>query len=176
MSTPKEESRTAKAAERKEREAEETESGEEGEVEHGRDDAGNVVLKMAQRGEFKKLGDFLDEAGTEEEKRLLAFSDEDGYTALHRASYNGRVRTMRLLLSRGADVEAPTHDGWRPLHCATRWNQLEAMELLLRAGADVNARTQGGLTPLMLAASRVRPFDSFFFFLVQLLFPDLSHL
>ena len=111
MSTPKEESRTAKAAERKESEAEEAESGEEGEVEHGRDDAGNVVLKMAQRGEFKKLGDFLDEAGTEEEKRLLAFSDEDGYTALHRASYNGRVRTMRLLLSRSAKHKAQSKRG-----------------------------------------------------------------
>ncbi|EGD75325.1 hypothetical protein PTSG_06975 [Salpingoeca rosetta] len=113
------------------------------------------VLKMAQRGEYRHLGDLLDGVGDEVEvQRLLAHQDEDGYTPLHRASYNGRVRTIKLLLSRGAKVDIKTNEGWQPLHCATRWNQLEAMELLLRAGADVNATTNGGLTPLLLAASR----------------------
>lgn len=76
-----------------------------------------------------------------------------GYTPLHRASYNGRLRAIGVLLSRGADVDARTREGWTPLHSAARWAKAKAVTLLLENGANVNARTDGGQTALHLASS-----------------------
>ena len=45
--------------------------------------------------------------------------DEDLYTPLHRASYNGHTEVMRVLLKHGADPNAPTLEGWTPLHSGT---------------------------------------------------------
>lgn len=69
--------------------------------------------------------------------------DEDGYTPLHRASYNGRLRAIGYLLSQNADVSARTEDGWTALHCAARWAKPKAVTLLLENGADINATTKG---------------------------------
>ena len=79
--------------------------------------------------------------------------DSDGYTALHRAAYNGHAKAIELLLSFGADICARTMDGWQAIHCACKWNKTSAVEMLLQQGADPNSRTNGGLTPLHMAAS-----------------------
>ena len=79
--------------------------------------------------------------------------DSDGYTALHRAAYNGHTEAIQLLLSVGADVSARTMDGWQAIHCACKWNKTSAVEVLLQEGADPNSQTNGGLTPLHMAAS-----------------------
>ena len=53
---------------------------------------------------------------------LINVKDSDGYTALHRASYNGHLDVISQLISSGASVVARTDDGWQPLHCACRWS------------------------------------------------------
>lgn len=82
--------------------------------------------------------------------------DEDQYTPLHRACYNGHTSVVEFLLSEGASLEARTIDGWQPLHCACRWNKTEVASLLLQNGAAVNSQTNGGQTPLHLASSNDR--------------------
>ena len=57
------------------------------------------------------------------EPTLLNCRDEDGYSPLHRACYNGHADVVKVLLPRGADVQAKTEDGWQPLHCACRWGE-----------------------------------------------------
>lgn len=89
----------------------------------------------------------------EQDPELVRSVDEDCYTPLHRASYNGHVALCELLLRYGADVHSRTSDGWSPLHCACRWNQVGVASLLLQAGSDVNCLTKGKQTPLHLAAS-----------------------
>lgn len=59
----------------------------------------------------------------EKEPTLLNCRDEDGYSPLHRACYNGHTDVVKVLLSRGADVQAKTEDGWQPLHSACRWGE-----------------------------------------------------
>ncbi|MYD15240.1 MAG: hypothetical protein F4X00_16725, partial [Gemmatimonadetes bacterium] len=60
---------------------------------------------------------------------------------------------IALLLSSGADANAPNWDGWTPLHAAAESNALaEVAGRLLDAGADPNARNREGVTPLHLAA------------------------
>lgn len=89
----------------------------------------------------------------EKDYSLLQSTDSDGYTPLHRASYNHHHHIVRYLLTKGADVCARTNDGWQPLHSACRWNSYRCASLLLDAGADINALSNGGQTPLHLAAS-----------------------
>ncbi|XP_038617679.1 ankyrin repeat domain-containing protein 49 [Tachyglossus aculeatus] len=87
-----------------------------------------------------------------EEAARVNARDEDEYTALHRAAYNGHLAIARELVSRGADVHAVTADGWTPLHSACRWDHASVAAFLLQHEADVNAQTRGLLTPLHLAA------------------------
>jgi ankyrin repeat protein len=82
----------------------------------------------------------------------LKAKDEDGWTPLHVASRRNRIEIAKLLIDRGADVEAKV-DGWTPLHLASRWNCIETAKLLLERGADVEAKDDCGQTPLHLAQS-----------------------
>jgi ankyrin repeat protein len=82
-----------------------------------------------------------------------AFSD-DGFTALHFASYFGSVDAMKTLIGAGAKLEAVTTNFLTnmPLHAAAAGGRIEAVRTLLEAGADPNARQHGGFTALMTAA------------------------
>jgi ankyrin repeat protein len=81
-----------------------------------------------------------------------------GSLPLEGAVFGGRTEVVKLLLDRGADVNAvdanPGGDGATALHCATRSDAKSAAEivgLLLGSGAAVNVQDQGGATPLMNA-------------------------
>ena len=113
---------------------------------------GPHFLTAAQKGSTEAVKTILERFGEE----ILGFKDDDGYTALHRASYNGHVDVVKLLLSSGANVLSGTEDGWQPLHCACKWNKVAVASLLLQNGAKVNAGTNGGQTPLHLAATNER--------------------
>lgn len=84
---------------------------------------------------------------------ITNYQDDDGYTALHRAAYNGHTEAIKLLIEYGADIGSRTKDGWQPLHCACKWNKTLSVETLLQHGADPNSQSHGGLTPLHMAAS-----------------------
>ena len=58
---------------------------------------------------------------------------------------------LRLLVARGADVEAADPYRYRALHLAARDGHAAACELLIDAGADANARIDVGFTPADLA-------------------------
>ena len=82
-----------------------------------------------------------------------AFSG-DGFTALHFPAFFGGVEPARLLLERGADVDARGR-GWMtgtPLNSAASGRHADVARLLLDAGADPNARQASGWTPLHSAA------------------------
>ena len=59
--------------------------------------------------------------------------------------------TIRTLLQRRVDVNAPQVDGMTALHWATYQDDLETATLLVRAGANVKAANRYGVTPLSLA-------------------------
>ncbi|CAI5446663.1 unnamed protein product [Caenorhabditis angaria] len=87
----------------------------------------------------------------QEDREILNSQDADGYTALHRASYNNNLQVVEYLLSVGADVEARTKDQWTPLLSAANWGNYEVIGKLLSHGVDVNATSNGHLTALHLA-------------------------
>ncbi|KAK8115574.1 hypothetical protein PG984_012076 [Apiospora sp. TS-2023a] len=79
------------------------------------------------------------------------FSDESRQTPLHLASTSGQLKTVKLLLEKGADLNAQAYclsDGGTPLHMASSSGQLEVVKLLLEKGANVNTIDGYGMTPL----------------------------
>ena len=77
---------------------------------------------------------------------------EDGWTCLMTAAVNGHLDICRLLIDKGAQVEAKNISGWTPLHFAAFGGYVEIVRLLCDRGADIEARTTGGSRPLQYAA------------------------
>ncbi len=82
-----------------------------------------------------------------------AISD-DGFTALHLASFFGHLEIVRRLLAVGADPNALAKNPsrLRPLHSATARRSEPITRALLDAGADPNQAQAGGWTALHAAA------------------------
>ncbi|KAJ3113978.1 hypothetical protein HDU96_002670 [Phlyctochytrium bullatum] len=112
------------------------------------------------------------DAGSEEARRYLKFSaenghlditrmlvehgvdinakDEDGSTLLHNLNlgYPGNVGIAQLLIEKGAELEARDEDGKTPLHRAAFYNSHDIARLLVENGADLEARDVDACTPL----------------------------
>ena len=68
------------------------------------------------------------------------------------AAMQRNAQTVRALLQKKANVNAPQIDGTTALHWAVRYDDLDTADLLIRAGAQVSAANREGVTPLQLAA------------------------
>jgi uncharacterized protein len=125
-------------------------------------DALAVALREATEGDL----DLFEAASVGALGRLDALLEDrsaatawssDGFTALHLAAFFGQPDAARLLIERGADIEAAATNrrfagGAHPLHSAVAARDREIVGILLAAGADPNARQHGGFTPLLEAA------------------------
>lgn len=74
-----------------------------------------------------------------------------GFYALHCAARRGDVAAVRLLTSRGYDVNTPDGEGYTPLMLAAREGDGCMCELLISCGARCNIQTTRGETALTLA-------------------------
>lgn len=64
-----------------------------------------------------------------------------------------RTDLVKLLVSKGADVNSVDTNGYGPLHAAARWNHIEVVNYLIRKGANAEATSSDGTSPLMGAVS-----------------------
>jgi ankyrin repeat protein len=111
------------------------------------------IFAAANRGETDTVAALLNR-----QPDLVNSRKSNGGTPLHSAAGLGNAALVRLLLDRGADVNAGDQNGWTPLHGAVYSRSRETVELLLARGASVKAKyrndTADGITPLHLAASQ----------------------
>jgi ankyrin repeat protein len=111
------------------------------------------VFEAAAIGDVGRLRVLLDD-----NPGLATAWSEDGFTPLHFAAFFGHPAAAKLLVERGADLEARSTNTQfaldaAPLHSASAAGQLEVCVVLLDAGADVNAVQHGGYTALLDAAA-----------------------
>ena len=74
-----------------------------------------------------------------------------GFTALHLAASNNHPEVVKLLLLRGADVDAAAFDGKTPLHLAAAHGAAAAVAALLKADASEASEDDNGDRPWHLA-------------------------
>lgn len=126
---------------------------------HGRRDLAEAVaskkreldiFEAASLGRIERLRECLRDCDS---AALNAYS-KDGFTALHFACFFGQPGAARLLLEKGARVDAVANNATHvmPLHSAASSRNLEAARLLLERGAPVDARQQGRWVPIHAAA------------------------
>jgi ankyrin repeat protein len=112
-----------------------------------------LLLHAAQSLNAEIVADLLDRGAN------IAAADRFGETALHRVAdlrrtkWSKAARIAKLLIERGATVDAPNRDRVTPLHQAVRARNLAVVEVLLDCGANPNAADKRGSTPLHRASS-----------------------
>lgn len=124
-------------------------------INHARMDSGTVAWPD-QRVRLQDLATQLSaiKAGTTD----INAKDRNGWTALTAAARFGHTDTVKLLLSRGANVNAEGYLlGVTALMSATTNGRLDTVKLLLASGANVNACDLEGNTALTLAVSCNHP-------------------
>jgi uncharacterized protein len=94
------------------------------------------------------------EAAVRETPGVVAEYSADGWTALHLASFFGRLACVEWLLGHGSDVNATSRNAAanRPLHSAVAGRHGALAALLLARGAEPDAKQHGGYTALHSAA------------------------
>ena len=110
------------------------------------DDA--ALIEAAKNGDLSGVKSALSRGTSSNTK------DENGTTVLTWASYNGHEDVVKLLLDKGAEVDAKhSTDGRTAMWFASQEGHAEVVKLLLEKGAEVNTkRTTTGATSLLLAS------------------------
>lgn len=89
------------------------------------------------------------------EKVLLEFALEKGnnggFCVLHCAARRGDLGAVRLLISRGCDVNIPDEDDYTPLMLAAKEGHSSMCELLISSGARCDIKTARGETALSVS-------------------------
>jgi len=75
---------------------------------------------------------------------------------LRAAAYKGDSAQIRVLLKKGASIDARDRKGETPLLIVTHNNYIDAAKVLINAGADVNAKDNIQDSPYLYAGARGR--------------------
>merc|ERR1712203_608826 len=73
-------------------------------------------------------------------------------SSLHYAVYQGNEEFVKLILSKGADVNSISGQGYTPLHMAVINGHDALVPILIKGGADLDTADEESLTPLHMAA------------------------
>jgi len=126
--------------------------------EHWRRSLGTLFPELFKKERIRDL----EKIGVKAEKPKPQISpkvQEKLNSELLKATREGKLPLVKLLLEKGADVNTKNKVNWTPLHEAAQTKvekvlggRTEIVKLLLENGADVNAKDKWGATPLHAAA------------------------
>jgi hypothetical protein len=103
------------------------------------------VFEAARTGDLKRLKTLA-----KIDKDTVNAVDAQGFNPLMIACYRGQVGAAKLLIQKGADVNARSHEG-SALQAACYTNNTELATLLVKKGADVHVKGPDGNNALMYA-------------------------
>jgi len=132
------------------------------------------IWRAAARGDVEAIQQQLD-AGVD----VDAKEQPGGSSPLLVAAVFGRQEAARLLIEKGANVNAKSNDGATALHGAAFFCHPKLVKLLLAKGAAVNAKNKRGETPLdAVAGEWSSELEGIYKFLARLwnLQLDLDHI
>jgi len=110
----------------------------------------HAVLNAVRKGD---LNDVISVLSRDRDRTAVNERDEDGYTPLHEAVYNGHFEIAKYLISQGANVNAKDDNGDTPLHEAAFTHNIEIVKYLISKGGHVNTKNNFfNQTPLHLAS------------------------
>ncbi|KAL7748064.1 palmitoyltransferase akr1 [Sorochytrium milnesiophthora] len=116
--------------------------------------AGDRLRDAAIHGDLARLQRLLDSR-----EATATTKDSQGITALHWAAINSQLECARVLLDRGADVNAIGGDlAAPPIAWAARQGLVQMVELLHSRGGNLYLRDAQGFNALHLAAHANAPF------------------
>jgi len=97
--------------------------------------------------------DVIDLTGFDLDENLTVIEDDEGWTPLHDASYDGNVELVRSLLAANeTNINQASKDGATPLFITLLTRNTEIAKLLLTNNRiDVNTPYNDGSTPLIVA-------------------------
>lgn len=103
------------------------------------------IHTLAKWGKIDELSSVLTR-----KPQAVNLETSSGLTPLHIAALWGRLETVKLLISNGANINAYDNKSETPLHKATLGARPEVAQLLIENGATVNPENKWGRTPLAL--------------------------
>lgn len=109
-------------------------------------DLSQDMVKAIVQGKPQEVKQLLDKGEAVDAK-------QNGQTALHFASMNGKVDIISILIARGAKVDAQDDQGVTPLMLAAKDGQLDAVKALLAQGAKPDAQNKLGENALHIAGA-----------------------
>ena len=115
---------------------------------------GSYIQPQAQ--DFKARPDLAspDQLVTKEKLEGWIAEGADLNQELSNAVIASDIDRIKLLVEKGADVNAPDPQGWTPLQNAARQKKDGLIKVLVGLGADPNRSDGAGMTPLMAAITR----------------------
>jgi ankyrin repeat protein len=122
---------------------------------NAQDDQGMTPLMIAVKmGRPESLKHCLDKFTSEQKEEM---EKSESVKLMLPADLEGYIKTVGLLLDKGADVNEQDAAGETALMLSATSGSPEIVKLLLDKGADVNARSKAGYTALMLFSLVGRP-------------------
>eukprot|EP00057_Strongylocentrotus_purpuratus_P011788 XP_011666262.1 PREDICTED: ankyrin-1-like [Strongylocentrotus purpuratus] len=113
-----------------------------------------ALFSAAAKGDFLKIQSLIGSDDKSEDSGGVDVncSDASGKTALHIASENGHLQTVKCLTHHGAKLDKRDKNDRTPLFCASQEGHLDVVEYIVNKGAGIEIGDKDGITALHIAS------------------------